>query len=162
VKLNVQFPTSEYWLVGEGPEKRRLEALTRRLGLVDSIHFMGGMSRMQVLEKMVACDVLMNPSLHDSGSCVCTEAMAVGLPVICLDLGGPALQVTEDTGIKVPATSPGQVIEDMAAAMIRLASDPLCCERLSKAAQTHVRETLTWERKGAFIAATYNRVATSV
>lgn len=160
-RLNVQFPTSEYWLIGEGPEKRRLGALARKLGLVDRIHFMGSLSRMQVLEKMAACDVLMNPSLHDSGSFVCIEAMAVGLPVICLDLGGPALQVTEATGIKVPATSPMQVIEDLAAAMIRLSSEPLWREHLGKSARTHVRESLTWERKGAFIAAAYSRVATS-
>ena len=88
---------------------------------------------------------------------VCAEAMAVGLPVICLDVGGPALQVTEETGIKVPATSPEQVIRDLAAAMSQLARDPLARERLGKSGRKRVRESLTWEGKGDFISATYNR-----
>ena len=50
--------------------------------------------------------MLIHPSLHDSGGWVCLEAMAAGRPVICLDLGGPGLQVTEKTGIKVKASTP--------------------------------------------------------
>ena len=155
--FRARFQASDYWLIGDGPEKKRLEALAQKLELGDSIRFLGSMPRAQVLEMLAACDVLMNPSLHDSGSCVCAEAMAVGLPVICLDLGGPAVQVTEETGIKVPATSPEQVIRDLAAAMSQLARDPLAREQLGKSGRKRVRESLTWERKGDFISAMYNR-----
>jgi glycosyltransferase involved in cell wall biosynthesis len=154
-RFRERFPASEYWLIGDGPEKKRLEALSRKLGLADSIRFLGSIPRTQVLEKMAACDVLINPSLHDSGSYVCAEAMVLGLPVICLDLGGPALQVTEETGIKVPAASPEQVIGDLAAAMSQLASEPLVRERLGKSGQKHVREA--WDREGDLMSAVYNR-----
>jgi len=66
----------------------------------------------------------MHPSLHDSGGWVTLEAMAAGRPVICLDLGGPALQVSEATGIKIPAISPPQVVADLASALKQLAGDP--------------------------------------
>src|SRR2546430_4418443 len=46
-----------------------------------------------------------HPSLHDSGGWVCLEAMAAGRPVICLDLGGPGYQVTEESGIKIDRKS---------------------------------------------------------
>jgi glycosyltransferase involved in cell wall biosynthesis len=117
------------------------------------------MARAQVLERLAECDVLVHPSLHDSGGYVCVEAMAAGRPVICLELGGPALLVTEQTGIKIPATSPEQVIRDLAAAMSQLACDPLECERLGESARRRVRENFAWEGKGDFIAAIYNRVA---
>ncbi|MFM6845653.1 MAG: glycosyltransferase family 4 protein, partial [Dolichospermum sp.] len=45
---------------------------------------------------------------------VCMEAMAAGRPVICLDLGGPAVQVTEETGFKIAADEPYQVVRDLA------------------------------------------------
>src|SRR5208337_4499961 len=119
-----QFPAAEYWIIGAGPERKRLGKLAQRLGVAGSVTFWGAIPRRQVLEKLGKCDVLVHPSLHDSGGWVCLEAMAAGRPVVCLDLGGPALQVTEDTGIKVPATSPEQVVSDLATAFYKLASDP--------------------------------------
>ncbi len=157
-RIRTRFPASEYWLIGDGPEKKRLEALSRKLGIADSVRFLGSISRTEVLEKMAACNVLVNPSLHDSGSYVCAEAMALGLPVICLDIGGPALQVTEETGIKIVATSPEQAIADLARAMSRLASDPLVRERLGKSGWKRVRESLMWDKKGDLISAMYSRV----
>jgi glycosyltransferase involved in cell wall biosynthesis len=157
-RIRTQFPASEYWLIGDGPEKKKLEALRGKLGLAESVRFLGKMPRTEVLEKMAACDVLMNPSLHDSGSYVCAEAMVLGLPVICLDIGGPALQVTEETGIKVVATSPEQVIADLATAMSQLARDPLLRNRLGKSGWKRVRECLMWDKKGDLISAMYSRV----
>jgi len=153
------FPDSEYWLIGDGPEKNRLQVLVRDLELGDSVRFLGTMSREQVLNTMAACDVLMNPSLHDSGSFVCVEAMAAGLPVICLDLGGPALQVTGKTGVKIHAGTPKQAIQDLAVAISQFASDPSNCERLGSSAWQHVRDHLVWERKGDLIHETYNQLS---
>jgi len=156
--LKTRFPASEYWLIGDGPEKKRLKALAQELCLADSVRFLHFMPRLQVLETLAACDVLVNPSLHDSGSYVCAEAMAMGLPVICLDVGGPALQVTEETGIKIPATSPKQVIQDMAAAMTQLAYDPSGRERLGQLGRKRVHDNFMWKQKGDFIAEIYNRI----
>lgn len=160
-RIRTQFPTSEYWLIGDGPEKKRLEGLCRKLDLCGSVRFLGSMPRSEVLKQMATCDVLLNPSLHDSGSCVCAEAMGLGLPVICLDTGGPALQVTEETGIKVLATSPQQVIADLATALLHLAGDPVARERLGKSARRRVRESLMWDKKGDFIYATYTQLIPS-
>jgi glycosyltransferase involved in cell wall biosynthesis len=73
--------------------------------------------------------------------------MAAGRPVICLDLGGPATQVTEETGIKVPALSPQQAVRELAAAMTRLATDPAHRRQLGEAARERVREHFSWAKK---------------
>jgi glycosyltransferase involved in cell wall biosynthesis len=156
-----QFPASEYWLIGDGPERRRLERLAQKLGVSGSVRFWGNILREQGLEKLVECDVLVHPSLHDSGGWVCVEAMAAGRPVICLDLGGPAAQVTEETGIKVPAMSPEQVVRDLAAAMNHLAVDTVHRKRLGEAGRKHAREYFGWDGKTDFICAIYNSVASS-
>jgi glycosyltransferase involved in cell wall biosynthesis len=105
-------PESEYYLIGDGPERRTLEALVAESGSAGRVFFCGNLPRHQVFEKIRECDVLVHPSLHDSGGWVCLEAMAAGRPVICLDLGGPASQVTEETGRKIPAISPEQAGSD--------------------------------------------------
>jgi glycosyltransferase involved in cell wall biosynthesis len=148
-------PTSEYWIVGDGPERRRLEKLAQNLGLTGKVRFWEMIPRSEVLGKPADCDVLVHPSLHDSGGWVCLEAMAAGRPVLCLDLGGPALQVTEETGIKIPATSPEQVVSGLAAAMTRLARDLGLRIRLGIAARQRVQEHFDWDKKALFMMEIY-------
>jgi len=160
--IQPQFPASEYWIIGEGPEEKRLRAVAQELGITGSVTFWGLLPRAQTLQKLVECDVLLHPSLHDSGGWVCLEAMAAGRPVVCLDLGGPALQVTEETGIKVPAISPEQVVPDLAAALYKLASDPELHARLSLGAQKRVEEHFNWDKKGRLMAKLYESMSTPV
>ncbi|MBW1975515.1 MAG: glycosyltransferase family 4 protein [Deltaproteobacteria bacterium] len=154
-----EFSDSEYWFIGDGPERRNLQRLAHRLGVSDRVRFWGSLPREQVLEKLAECDVLVHPSLHDSGGWVCLEAMAAGRPVICLDLGGPALQVTEETGFKVPAISPEQSVRELAEAMCRLSQNPTLRARMGKAARKRVAEYFDWNKKGEWIHEVYQRVS---
>jgi len=153
-----EFPQSEYWLVGDGPERRNLERLAQKLRIVDKVRFWGALPRAEALKKLAECDVLVHPSLHDSGGWVCVEAMAAGRPVICLDLGGPALQVTEETGFKIPAHAPEQVVAEMAEAMLKLAMDEDLRRRMGEEARRRVREEFSWERRGKELANIYRSV----
>jgi len=155
------FPQSEYWIIGDGPERRNLERLVQRLGIADKVCFFGALPREEALGHLAEVDVLVHPSLHDSGGWVCVEAMAAGRPVICLDLGGPALQVTEETGFKIPARTPEQVVEEMAQAMLQLATDGTLRRRMGEAARQRVREVFSWERRGQEIREIYERVQQS-
>lgn len=146
-RFHHDFPASEYWIIGEGPERKRLEAVARKLGVAESVSFWGGMSRAQALEKLLECNVLVHPSLHDSGGWVCIEAMAAGRPVICLDLGGPATQVTGATGFKVAAVSPQQAVRDLTWALNQVATNRAFRDELSRGARERVQECFTWEKK---------------
>ena len=86
------------------------------------------------------------------------EAMAAGRPVICLDLGGPALQVTEETGFKIPANSPEQVVRDIAHAMLKLAKEPELRVRMGKAGRRRVKEYFNWDIKGEWIKNIYKEI----
>jgi glycosyltransferase involved in cell wall biosynthesis len=154
-QLHRRLPNSEYHLIGDGPERCNLERLAQRSGTACQVRFWGNLPRQQVLEKLLECDVLVHPSLHDSGGWVCLEAMAAGRAVICLDLGGPALQVSEQTGFKVPAITPAQVVHDLAEAMHRLAQDPGLRACMAEAGRQRVVETYLWDRKGEWLNAVY-------
>jgi glycosyltransferase involved in cell wall biosynthesis len=156
--MHREFPSSEYYLIGDGPERGHLQDLAEHYGIALQVRLWGNLPRHQTLEKLRECDVLIHPSLHDSGGGVCLEAMAAGRPVICLNLGGPALQVTEETGLKLPAISPAQVITDLTRAMLRLARDPTLRIRMAEAGRQRVAEHFSWEKKGELIQQTYSEV----
>jgi glycosyltransferase involved in cell wall biosynthesis len=134
---------NEYWIIGGGPAERSLKTLAKRLGVADRVCFFGQLPRREVLQIVQQCDVLVHPSLHESGGAVCAEVMAAGRPVICLDLGGPGLQVTSDTGIKVAPRSAEQAIQDIAAAMDRLSESPATRLHMGQAARVRVRKSFT-------------------
>jgi glycosyltransferase involved in cell wall biosynthesis len=153
---------AEYWVVGDGPERQRLQALAETLKISSRVKFWGMLPRQETLNKLGECFVLVHPSLHESGGLVCVEAMATGRPVICLDLGGPAVQVTAETGFKIPAHTPEQAIEDLNQAMTCLAKDADVWLRLSQGAQARVKAQFSWKAKGLDLNRTYENILSQV
>jgi glycosyltransferase involved in cell wall biosynthesis len=151
-------PGAEYWIVGDGPERQRLEVLAAELGVADCVRFWGKLPRSEALARLGESSILLHPSLHDSGGWVCLEAMAAGKPVVCLDLGGPATQVTEDTGVKVPARDPEQVVNDLAVVLERLAGDPELRTRLGRAGRERVVQHFEWGKRAQSLDALYWQV----
>ncbi len=149
---------AEYWLVGKGAEEEALCALAMDLGIASQVKFLTEMPRADLLHKLGTCLALVHPSLHESGGFVCLEAMAAGRPVICLDLGGPAVQVTEETGFKIPANDPDQAVQAMAAAMSQLAKEPELRSRLGLAGRQRVNALFNWETKGKFLVGVYETI----
>jgi glycosyltransferase involved in cell wall biosynthesis len=149
---------AEYWIVGDGPERGQLQALAEKLNIAGQVKFWSKLSRQETLLKLNQCLALIHPSLHESGGLVCLEAMAAGCPVICLNLGGPAIQVTDETGIKVSAHTPAQAVHDLAAAMTRLAEDSQLRVSMGQAGQRWVREEFSWEVKGESLAKLYEEI----
>jgi len=153
-------PEAEYWILGDGPERDRLQALAEELGVAHQIKFWGNLPRTEGLAKLGESHVLVHPSLHDSGGWVCPEAMAVGRPIICLDLGGPGVQVTPETGFKIPAHDPEQSVQGLADAMTQLAHDVELRQRMGAAGQTLVQSTYTWTAKAKALTEAYEQVLT--
>ena len=152
------YPDSEYWIAGDGPERKRLSRMTQELGLHGKVTFWGTVPRDRVFEMLGQSDVLLFPCLHDSGGWASVEAMAAGRPVICLDLGGPALQVTEATGIKIPAIAPEQVVTDLTMALSELSIDTPRRMKLGEQGRERVRREFNWEKKGEDLARIYSQI----
>lgn len=156
--IQANLPNAEYWILGDGPEKESLQKLAEASPAADRIRFLGRVPRSEVLEALSDCHVMMHPSLHDSGGWACLEAMAIGRPVICLNLGGPGIQVTEETGIKVEATDPQQAVTDIAAAITRLAGDRALIAKLGQNARTRVETFFAWQSKVKTTADLYQKL----
>jgi glycosyltransferase involved in cell wall biosynthesis len=148
---------------GEGSERARLARLVDRLGLSARVEFIGRLPTLDQVSRLLdEHDALLFPSLQDSGGMVVLEAMAAGLPVICFDVGGPSVSVTEETGVRVALGSREQITEDMASAMVRLAEDPSLRQALGRAGQERVRTNYSWDRKGDVLRELYAELSASL
>lgn len=156
--FNKQHPNSEYWIIGDGPEKARLTHIVSSLGLSSVVRFLGPLHRETYLKHLSQSSVLLFPSVHEPGAFVIVEAMAARRPVVCLDFGEPATIVTSDTGIKVPLSIPERVVIAISQAIALLASDPSLCERMGNAGHRRALETFAWDMKGIAMMEIYQRV----
>lgn len=149
---------AEYWILGKGPELESLQAIAEELGVSNQVKFWGELPRDQSLMKLGESHVLVHPSLHDSGGWVCLEGMAAGRPILCLDLGGPGVEVTAETGIKVPAQNPEQAVKDLAEGMVRLANDPELRLQMGQAGQQLIRESYNWVSRAKQLSELYDDI----
>ena len=125
-----------------------LEQMTRGLNLEGRIIFRGWVNADQANRYLRQSDVFVMPSLREVGGIVLLEAMAVGLPVIATDWGGPAIHVTDQTGIRIPPTTREGFIQGFADAMLRLARDPDLRKQMGEAGQKRVQTNLyDWAQK---------------
>lgn len=160
-----KLPNAHLVVVGGGEEKERLERLAGRLGIGHQVEFTGALPRDKALQLLADSDVLVQAGLHESGSSVTLEAMASGVPVLTLELGGPAYQVTPQTGVLVTADDEQQAIGSLADGMRLLAEDVQLRQRLGAAGLERLRGPLSWdalvERLATALSLTHERSASA-
>jgi glycosyltransferase involved in cell wall biosynthesis len=135
-----------FTIVGTGYEERRLRRLADRLKLGNCVEWISWMPRKELLRKYSEFDLFLFPSLHDSGGMAVLEALTVGLPVVCLDLGGPGMLVDRTCGVVIPARGldENQVVAQITGTLTELLSNPVWRSELSDGALRRSR-ALTWE-----------------
>lgn len=144
-ELRREVPDAELTIVGDGRDRAWLERLARELHVDKAVSWRGWLPREEVMRIYAAHRAFVFPSLHDSGGTVVMEAMSQGLPVVCLDLGGPGAMLPPHCGYKVAARNrtQEQVIADIAEAMKKLASDDVLRSEMAVNALNAARE-MSW------------------
>ena len=101
-------------ICGDGPEKGKLQRVAADLGIDTRVTFAGRVERKTLLERMrTEFDVFLFPSLHDDAGWVVAEAVSAGLPVICIDRGGPPV-LAGAAGIAVACSDREAIIHELA------------------------------------------------
>lgn len=75
-------------IIGDGPERKNLERLTKKIGLDDKVKFLGHIEHSILREYVSLADVFVRASLSEGFGNVFVEAMAVGAPVVATPVGG--------------------------------------------------------------------------
>lgn len=143
-------PDSKFTIVGRGPELEWLQSISFDLQIDKSISWCGWVSREQLEAIYQRHDVFLFPSLRDSGGMVVTEALRQGLPVICLDIGGPGVIVDNGCGYRISTDkkSEVEVIHEIALALTEYRAssktrENLMCNAVRRAKEMHWRELVT-------------------
>lgn len=148
-----QRPTTHYFIVGDGPDRSRLEQLATTLGVAGSVTFVGNIPDTEESKApyFSACDVFVMPthSLEggrdvESFGIVYLEAMAYGKPVVASWNGG-AREIIEDGvhGYLVGEHQP----EELAKRLLYLASEPSLAQRLGQAGKKRVQTQFLWKQQ---------------
>ena len=136
-----QLPSAALWIVGDGPEKERLTALSHELSCADQIRFWG--ARSDVRNLLQAADVFALTSLSEGLSIALIEAAACGLPIIATNVGGNPQIVNAPAG--------GQLVEPrnpeaFATALLAVLNDTPCRQAMAIAARQHAIDGFSLDR----------------
>lgn len=96
-------------LVGDGPEREKLEALAAELGVTDRIRFLGARPNAEMPGILCSAELAVFPSLMEATSVAALECMACGLPVAASDVGGLPEIVSEAVGGLFEVASPTEM-----------------------------------------------------
>jgi len=129
-------PDARLTIVGKGKEEGRLRAAAVAHGVIGNIQFVPWLPQDKLFELYQTHDLFVYPSLHDSSGNAVLEALSFGLPVVCLDLGGPAQIVTPNAGaiVSTVGRDTAQVASAIADQIRRLLRSPDLLEGLSDGA----------------------------
>ncbi|MEE8217332.1 MAG: N-acetyl-alpha-D-glucosaminyl L-malate synthase BshA [Vicinamibacteria bacterium] len=140
-------------MVGEGPERSSVQALARRVGVLDRIRFLG--TQQDIGQIAAMADVFLLPSELESFGLSALEAMACGVPVIGSDAGGlPEVVRHSESGYLLPVGD----VEGMAARTIEVLKDDERRREMGQVARHRVESLFGAERVVSQYEAAYARV----
>lgn len=151
------YPDAHLDIYGDGRAQGWLRGRVDALGLRDRVTLHGRVPREQLLASYPEHHAFLFPSYHDSGGFVTLEAQASGLPVICLDAGGPGAIVPATAGVKIVPTEPNEVVEAITRGLIRL-TEPAAWAAASAAARAHALDPTATPTVESRIASLYDLV----
>jgi len=138
---------AQFVIVGDGPERSRIEELARTLGIESSVTFCGWVSPSEVFNRFRSADVFVFPSLRDNGAGVVFQALATGTVPVVADFGGPGDIVNPDVGRKVPLTNEDDIAVQLERVLKELEGNRELLGRLRRNGLSYARENLTWDAK---------------
>lgn len=126
-------PALKLVMVGDGPERSRLEAAATRLELSGRVHFLG--ARDDVRDWLALGHIFVLPSLYEGVSLALLEAMAAGLPAVVTRVGGsPEVVIHGECGFLIESGD----TEGFARALVTLAREGDLRARMGRAARARI------------------------
>jgi glycosyltransferase involved in cell wall biosynthesis len=143
-----RLPPARLDIVGDGEELAPLRRRRDALKLAERVDLPGWASKAQGLERLRRADVFVMPSLRECGGNALLEAMAVGLPCVTANWGGPGFYVDDTCGIRVEPRGREQYVAGLADAMLRLGGSKDARAAMGTAARRRLAANyFTWESK---------------
>lgn len=130
---------------GTGPQMTKYVNYAEALGVGNKILWHGFVEQKTLWSLYKKVDVFVFPSLKEPTGGAMIEAMSMGLPVICIDYGGPADIVTEECAIKIPLGTRSQIVEALSNAIREFSENPSKRKTMGNMAWKRIKENYTWD-----------------
>jgi glycosyltransferase involved in cell wall biosynthesis len=146
-KIVDQYPDTEFLIVGSGNDEKWIKSVAQQQKVYDKIKWMPYLEQNALFQIYQEYDLFLFPSLHDSSGGVVIEALSFGLPVICLDLGGPKEMVDSQCGCVVATKdlTESDVVNKLSTALVELINNPVKLAHMQE--QAHLKaSTFTWDK----------------
>ena len=131
-------------IIGEGIEKKKLQILVQELNLGDHVNFKGNLPKKEVFQYYKLSNLLIFPSLKESGGNVYLEAMANGLPIIAIDHGSPKYILPDPGTVKINPKNEDYVIPKLGKAIMEYMNSEEKLINDSQLCLSFVREKFDW------------------
>jgi glycosyltransferase involved in cell wall biosynthesis len=154
-EVKKQTPSAELWIIGDGPERSRLQQQAEALGICGAVTFHGWAAREECPRLLSQCDVFLYPSVFDCGGVVVLEAMSLGLTVVALNWGGPGDYLASGGGVLVEPVGRRRSVAELVKAVQSLT--PSMRRELGETAQRKIADHYTWPAKVRQILETYQQ-----
>ena len=136
-----QIPDAHYVIAGDGVLRQELAEQANRLGLYESVHFLGWQDRADELYD--GFDVFLMPSLWEGFGLTLLEAMSHHLPIVTTNVSAmPEIVVEGETGYLVNPADSQALVEPL----IRLLRDRDLSDRMGKAGRARLERSFTVEK----------------
>lgn len=153
IEVLKDMPETKFLVVGDGPLREKQETLCRKLGLTSHVIFTG--YRKDTSQIMADLDVSVLSSLSEGVPVANIEAMAMGKPIICFNVGGVSELVIDGvTGILVPLKD----VKGLANGIIRLLKNKKEAKQMGEAGRMRIEEYFSLERMVEEYEKVYNEV----
>jgi len=140
-QVKKEFTQAHLVLVGDGPERKKLEEQVKKLNLEKSVEFKGKLSHQKALRELALSAVFVCPSLAEGLGIAFLEAMAVRVPIIGTPVGGiPDFLKDRETGLFCQVKNPQSIAEKIK----ELLEDQPLREKLIENAYNLVKEKYNW------------------
>jgi glycosyltransferase involved in cell wall biosynthesis len=146
----------ELEVIGDGPEKSRLQIMAADAGL--PVRFPGWIAHQRLQDHLRTFDVFAFPSLREFGGAVVLEAMAVGVVPIVVDYGGPGELVSPLTGFAIPMGRRAAIVRTLGQLLDSLIERPDALAAMRRHARARVLRSFTWSAKAAQVHEVYRWV----
>lgn len=139
-------PDAHLRIVGEGPERGRLEALVDELGLHDAVSLPGHIDRASMVDEFTAAQVVVAPSVHEGLPYALLEAAMFGRPIVGTDIGGISDVVTDGrNGVLVAQDAVDADDTALASALLAVLDSDELAASFAAAGRQHVQQRLSLE-----------------
>jgi glycosyltransferase involved in cell wall biosynthesis len=136
-------------IIGDGPERPRLEAIVQAAGCTDRVIFEGKRGQTDVAHAMRRADAFVFPSIRELGAGVVIEAMASGAVCVVTDYGAPSDLANRGRGVRVPLQPLDQLVEGYRTALEAVLDDPDPYREMATRAKSYAFDLYTWDAKAA-------------